>query len=278
VTVHPDAFIRGIALVLKGESEKARCYVDHNASLGVLREKIVARFIRNETPERYRVETGQIRRGDHEPCNSRQIDLLVYDATDEPPLYRWEDFVVVRDTVAKAAIEVKTRLNLARFRELVAMHASVRKVNRRVAGSIPTFGYALRGVNFETFIGYLSDEIKRNRIAIDDPKFGTADSYQNLPACIVVQDRNYIAVTPCLTFGGPWYSGVVKYPRSKFPNGTETGMFIDLYSGLIRPGFGVSLGPMEVVGWFNRQDVPSEFKAYVDMNGDVQHGNMPLPA
>jgi hypothetical protein len=96
MVAHYGDFRRGLAMVLQGESLKAGCYVTHAASLGILREKMVSSFVRDETPERFRVETGFIR--NHEmDITSRQCDLLVHEPALEAPLYRWEDFVVVHD-------------------------------------------------------------------------------------------------------------------------------------------------------------------------------------
>jgi hypothetical protein len=239
---------------------------------------MVARLIRNETPDRYRVETGLIRNTDpHDPRNSRQIDLLVHDPSNAPPLYRWEDFVVVPDRTARAVVEVKSNLDRRGFNELLSIHESVRTVNSGVPGRIPTFGYALTGVGFATFTDYLAETIKENRIARIDPRFTAADANQNLPTCIVVQEENYIAVTPSDTRAGEWFCGAIKYPRSQFPDGTETGVFIDLYSGLIQPGDGSTLNLYHLSGWFNRQQVPVECKVYIDQHGGIRNGDMPLP-
>jgi len=236
----------------------------------------VARLVRNETPERYRVETGLIRdAASQNPTNSRQIDLLVHDPTTIVPLYRWEDFVVVSSFAAKAAIEVKSTLDRARFDELIEMHLSVRAVNRGVFGTIPTFGYALSGVTFETFSEYLAETIKANRIATS-PVYSQEDAYQNLPTCVVVQEGNYIAVTPNQKDGRDWYCCAIKFVGSDYSDGMETGTFIDVYSRLIEPGGCAALGSGAVCSWFNRQQVPDTSKVYIGKDGVIRQGSIEL--
>src|SRR5262245_834696 len=111
---HKLEFCRGVAMVLQGESMRAGCYVSHNASLGGLRERIVSRFIRDETPSRFHVETGLIHNLKTE-TTSRQCDILVHESANRAPLYRWEDFVVVPSQEARAVVEVKTTLNESGF-------------------------------------------------------------------------------------------------------------------------------------------------------------------
>lgn len=272
MTAHPEDYVRGIARVLQGESTKARCYVDHSLSLGVLREKMVASLIRDETPTRYRVDTGLIR--DYEsphPINSKQIDLLVHDPTDHAPLYKWGDFVVVKWHAAKAVVEVKSVLDQIRFNELLELHQSVRNINRGCYGSIPTFGYALTGVAFETFVNYLAQSIRENRIATSEI-YSTADSYQNLPTCIAVQSANYIAITPSVPTGD-WYCCAVNYAGTGDADGFETGVFIELYSRLIEPHRTAFLESREVSNWFNLQNVPT--KCYISQDGTIAYGPIP---
>ena len=115
---HYDKYCEGIAMVLKGESQKAETYVTHGTSLGTLREKMVGKLIRDETPERFRVETGLIRDQDKD-CTSRQCDLLIHEPVDEAPLYRFDDFVIVNSSAARAVIEVKSNLTGTDFGSLL---------------------------------------------------------------------------------------------------------------------------------------------------------------
>ncbi len=274
MTAHPNDFARGIAWVLQGESLKAGCYVDHAHSLGGLREKILARLIKNETPEQYRVETGFIR--DHQgrtPTNSRQIDLLVHDPTHTPPPYRWEDFVVVRWDAARAAVEVKSKLDAQRFQELLDLHESVREVDRGTgSGGIPTFGYALTGVEFETFVNYLSDAIREHRLGQKCPSHGQFDAFRNLPTCIVVQDQNYIAVTPSRIGRHPWRCCAVKFAGTADADGLETGKLIEIYGQAIEPNRATGIQSDWLIDWFNRQE--SSTKVHIGQDGEIHRGNI----
>jgi hypothetical protein len=128
MVAHNDNFGRGIAMVLQGESLKASCYVTHGTSPGVLREKMVSSFVRHETPDRFRVESGLVRNHDRN-CTSRQCDLLVHEPGSAAPLYRWEDFVVVHDTAARAIVEVKSEIDQAHFQQLLDVHTRPQNLN-----------------------------------------------------------------------------------------------------------------------------------------------------
>lgn len=266
---HSEDFVRGVALVLQGESLKAGCYVRHGQSLGVLREKIVATLIRNETPERYRVETGII--SDYESPRkeaANQIDLLVHDANEHPPLYRWEDFVVVKMVAARAIVEVKSDLQKTQFDELMKLHFSYRKLDRS-HGMLPLFGYALKGFSFGKFLEHLSAVIRENPVV--NPSMAR-QGFWTTPTCIVVQQRNYISVTPnAVDRGHDWNCCAVNFAGSAYADGVETGTFLRFYSQLMEtPNAGLTASA--VARWYNQMDVPE--KAYIGRDGEIHHGNI----
>jgi hypothetical protein len=96
----------------------------HYPSLGRYKERLLARLIREYIPRSCEVGTGFVlfpheddspAGGEqyHDPLNqsafaiSRQCDLIVFDSNSVPPVFRDEDFVVVRPEAVRGIIEVK---------------------------------------------------------------------------------------------------------------------------------------------------------------------------
>lgn len=276
--IHNDDYVRGVAKCLQGENLKATSYITHMGSLGAVRERMVGSFVRNETPERYRVETGLVR--DHRRGEtSRQCDLLVHEPGLSAPLYRMEDFVVVHDTAARAVVEVKSTLDKVNFDQMMDVHDSIIKIDfRSVGGFIPTFGYGISGVTFETFVTYLQDALARNRFGADREGLKAL----NWPVCIAVQDRNYFGIRP---LSGPTNFldcfCAVDFRRAldtaALPiDGIETGFFLQIYSEILREGKG-SLGASDMYAWFNSLPIAPEGKVWLRLDGTATNGNIPIP-
>jgi len=194
MTFHDVKFCRGVAMVLQGESMKAASYVSHGTSLGTLREKIVRDFIRHETPDRLRVETGFIR--NHATNDiSRQCDLLIHEPWEMPPQYRFDDFVIVHPPTARAVIEVKSDLDGDDFLDLLKVHASVTELALKSTSRlvIPTFGFGLEGVTFESLTCYLQQAVISDRLGCKAARLPLS---VNWPDCIAIQARNLIGVRP----------------------------------------------------------------------------------
>jgi hypothetical protein len=268
MTMHDENFCRGIAMVLQGENLKASSYVNHNSSLGLLREKMVASFVRHETPTRFAVDTGLIR--DHQSGQtSRQCDLLVHEQTALAPLYRWEDFVVVHARAARAVVEVKTDLDKRCFEELLDLTASVVRVGAASSAMapIPVFGYSLSGSSFETFVEYLVEGMATNRTAA-----GPDERVVNLPVVIAVQDKTYLAIRPtALAQGMPFCVCAVNLSatggRDDKPTiAHETGLFLQFYAHVLREEFN-RIHAAELYPWFNKLQLPGTCKIWISPDG-----------
>jgi hypothetical protein len=102
----------------------------HYPSLGRYKERLLARTIRDFIPRRVEVGTGFVLfpREDSTPAGgpdhadplnrsafaiSRQCDIVVYESDTVPPVFRDEDFVVLRPEAVRAVIEVKGSLTIA---------------------------------------------------------------------------------------------------------------------------------------------------------------------
>jgi len=101
----------------------------HYPSLGRYKERLLAQYIRDYIPQRFSVGTGFVLFPhedtdppggveNHDPLNksafsiSHQCDILVYDSNQIPPVFRDDDFVVVRPESVRAVIEVKGSLSM----------------------------------------------------------------------------------------------------------------------------------------------------------------------
>jgi hypothetical protein len=106
----------------------------HYPSLGQYKERILADAIKDYLPRTIEVGTGFVMfpHADeappggpemHDPLNqsaysiSRQCDILVYDISRFPPIFRDRDFVVIRPEAVRAVIEVKGSLSVTSARE-----------------------------------------------------------------------------------------------------------------------------------------------------------------
>jgi hypothetical protein len=131
--------LTGFAALL-GESLSAR--VDllgrllqsvHYPSLGQYKERLLADTVRGYLPSSVQVGSGFVlfphtdeappAGALHDPLNqsafsiSRQCDILIYDDARFPPIFRDQDFVVVRPEAVRAVIEVKGAISLAETRK-----------------------------------------------------------------------------------------------------------------------------------------------------------------
>jgi hypothetical protein len=274
-TMHDPDFLRGVGLVLQGESLKAQAYVNHNLSLGTLREKMVRSFIRHETPERYRVETGLIRlQPNHidprDGINSRQCDLLIYDSRRHSPFYRWEDFVVVRHEDARAVVEVKTTLNRQEFEDIVSVHQSIMAMSLRSGSPLPTFGFSLDGSTFDSFVNYVRGAIRRNELAQPDTR-----RLLNLPYCIAVQSRGYLGVRVPSDAGDPSGFHLIDFSRSTdaelYQPDSVLGSFLYFYQEAIQEMTNGAWGD-GVSRWAQRLPVEPEGNLWIDPCGAVKSG------
>ncbi len=268
-------FAKGVAMVLRGENMKASCYVTHGQSLGVLRERMVRTFIRGETPDRFQLGTGFIH-DNKKPTTSAQIDLLVHDSQQSAPLYRWEDFVVVAPIQAKAAIEVKSQLDKNGIERLIRLHSSVAQIELDSGAFIPTFGYALDGASFETFVKHLSDAIRQNAICGET----AASKLMNAPVCIAVENQHYVSIRPLhFVVDPPPYLFAVDLTkmRTECANdlvGIETGLFLQFYCEILQNRWN-SLPDCAIYEWFNKIPVDNSGKVFIDPDGNVHRGKIP---
>ena len=274
MSAHSIEFCRGIAKVIQGESEKAASYVKHGVSLGTLREKIITRLLRDNTPGAWDVETGFVLDGKTQEV-SRQCDVLVHDSSGVAPYYRWENFVVVDSQQAKSVIEVKSELDKETFKDILNVYSSIVAL-RESREKIPFLAYALSGLTAQTLAEHVSAAVQANEM-----NYEAKGRIMNVPACLAVQNRNYVAIRPSGRIDPKldlnWcvfdFSGL---PEGQQPvDGIETGYFVWLY-GLLAKRPAEYTTARNVYNGFNGMEVPDNSKIWVDSSGEIHQGPIPL--
>lgn len=108
----------------------------HYPTLGAYKERLLSETIRNYLPKSVEVGTGFVLfphedvappggHANHDHLNqsaftvSRQCDILVFDSSSFPPVFRDGDFVVLRPESVRAVIEVKGSLTIPEARAVV---------------------------------------------------------------------------------------------------------------------------------------------------------------
>lgn len=87
------------------KSKQIDLLVSHGQTVGNYREHILRSLLKKYLPEKFKVATGFIE------GVSRQIDILVIDSHNYPPVFAEGDLVVARQESVRAIIEVKTKLD-----------------------------------------------------------------------------------------------------------------------------------------------------------------------
>lgn len=130
VSASPSPDLTSFAALL-GDSFAKRIHLltqilqgSHYPSVGRYKEKLLARLIAEYIPKNYEVGTGFVlfvheatkeraQKPGFDPLNmgshalSKQCDIIVYDSSTVPVVFRDDDFVVVRPEAVRAVIEVK---------------------------------------------------------------------------------------------------------------------------------------------------------------------------
>lgn len=115
----PDysSYQKSISMELRSEKDRVRHFIDdhHWGEDGRYKEAILKDCIRNKLPDSVKIGTGFVV-GDHERLTS-QIDLIVY-RSEIPVLFKKDDFVILPKEAVLGIIEVKTRLDTGKIREV----------------------------------------------------------------------------------------------------------------------------------------------------------------
>ncbi|WP_052319380.1 DUF6602 domain-containing protein [Burkholderia sp. A9] len=107
------SYLRSFAEELVTKSRRIDSLIGHSGTKGSYRETLLRSMLKRLLPSRYHVDTGFI-----EDC-PRQLDVIVWDGTNYPALFREADVVVVPRSSVRAVIEVKTTLEAGSLKEAV---------------------------------------------------------------------------------------------------------------------------------------------------------------
>jgi hypothetical protein len=164
---------RAVASSIEAENVKAGVFIEkNNQALGTAREGILRDALARHTPEPFRLTTGLVCHFMRGLWNSRQCDVLVYNAAAGRPYYETAGLSVVPVNAASVVVEVKSTLDGREFDK-------VKEVVKSVNPFVPTLGFAYDGLTIGNFLERLA-ECQRA-----DP--------QTLPDCLAVHARNYVA-------------------------------------------------------------------------------------
>jgi hypothetical protein len=171
-------------------------------------------------------------------------------------------------------------LDKKRFREVVNVHNSVMAIqlgsNGRVR--IPTFGYALDGVNFESFLEYIQSAATENLL---ENEISKAPSHMNCPVCVAVHNKQYIGIRPLQFVGsGTRYFIAVNFASSsestdKYIQGIETGLFLQLYQLVLQNYNDVAMADLNLNEWTASLKIPDRHKVWITSDGTIHRGRPP---
>ncbi len=132
------AFYQQIAEQLLSKAKMiAEWGVTHPPTLGANRENTMREFLESFLPSLLRIGRGFVLNDLQEI--SRECDILIYDDTLIPPLYRDADVVVLRHVTVGMAIQVKTCLTKGQLNDALFNIASVKEVAPHITGVIIAF-------------------------------------------------------------------------------------------------------------------------------------------
>lgn len=104
-------YLASIMSEVTGIKDRITFLISHGPTQGSYYEGLIRSVLKKYIPSKYHVATGFI-----EDCPN-QIDILIYDRMNYPPIFQYEDLVVVGRDSVRAVIEVKSRLDSTSINE-----------------------------------------------------------------------------------------------------------------------------------------------------------------
>lgn len=145
------------ALELEARFRTLNHFVNHAGEIGRAHEHLLRSVLERLLPAQYEVGTGFYARpwaaGEGGMFTSTQQDILIYDPTLRPLLFKIDSLVVADWDAVVGAVEVKTRLERRHFEEMwtsVAQHG----------GKFSAI-FAWEGPTLDTLLGYFRECLKR---------------------------------------------------------------------------------------------------------------------
>ena len=131
-----DKYYKAISQELSNKSEEMRIgFSTHNLSAGENREEVVGKFLTDNLPKSFKVDSGLILSMEGEFSN--QADLLIVDHMSNAPLYPdYKNKVWLAESVY-AMVEVKTKITNAEIKDIIPKCRKFKKM-RREYQSVPS--------------------------------------------------------------------------------------------------------------------------------------------
>jgi hypothetical protein len=139
--------------------ESVRVLLTHPTAKGTLAERHISNLLDEFLPNRWEVNGGFIASANGETL-TKQIDVLLFDALHEAPLFRDGEIVVIYPGAARCAIEVKSHFDADQSEKALTNSKSVATVDR----SARRFIFAFNGpANAETLKQYFVVWMQENQ-------------------------------------------------------------------------------------------------------------------
>lgn len=124
-------------------NKRLKLLIKHPTALGNETESILRDFLKTYIPKHYSIGHGFIFKKNNEI--SKQCDIIIYDSSFFPPIFKRGDFVIVSPEAVMTVIEVKTEIGKGETLESALDNIkSARQLNNRISGLI--FAYSGSGV------------------------------------------------------------------------------------------------------------------------------------
>lgn len=196
-----DYFLETLKLSTKriATDFEATKQVWHNASVGMLREKVIKDILKPYLPDCYGISGGLCY--DQEENKSRQLDIILYDSLFSYRLPFGNDFIVFPCESVYGSIEVKTTLNKDTIQESIENIVSLKRLKRKDATEFditPHLELKINGQNlgtkknnyFGVVFSYQSSEVET--IMKNLSECSIPDDISLLPDMFVLLDKHTI--------------------------------------------------------------------------------------
>lgn len=119
---------------LSARTKTLRTLVTHRSSIGWVNEQALGGLLRSYLPRKCALGSGFVLMADER--QSKQGDVLIYNADDYPPLFREEDLVVICPEALLGVIEVKTQETEEFLKQALDNIASYKELCPSVFGAV----------------------------------------------------------------------------------------------------------------------------------------------
>lgn len=152
-----EQYWSGVLRRMQAEVDVFNNLINHAGEMGRENELSLARVLSSLVPRRFGIGSGLLI--DTFGNDSKQMDIIIYDQTEEPALLAQTNQVLFPVENVHACIEVKTTINKEQIRDAGAKKQSIERLRSRDEHSLPIFalvGFGA-GLQAETIVDHISD-------------------------------------------------------------------------------------------------------------------------